>query len=164
LGQYLDEHSYRIAPVSIDLQDWMFAEIYAWADANHDLSRKEAVVKAYLKYLDASIEHYALLSAAVVGRQTPHVALLHANALNYDHIKEVIERFNRRDFEFIPLETSLLDPVYQQMPSASGSWIRGWQEQEGLPWVAAPAPARYLGALYTDYQNRPLDNGGPALQ
>ena len=164
LMRYLDEHSYRIAPVTIDLQDWMFAEIYAWADANHDLGRKDAVLKAYLEYLEASIEHYALLSAAVLGRQTPHVALLHANALNYDHIKEVIERFKRQDFEFITLETALLDPVYQQMPSASGSWIRGWQEQEGLPWVAAPAPNRYLGSLYTDYQKRGLEKRSPAFQ
>jgi peptidoglycan/xylan/chitin deacetylase (PgdA/CDA1 family) len=164
LSQYLDEHSYRIAPVTIDLQDWLFAEIYAWADANKDLQRKDAVAKAYLKYLEASIELYALLSAAVLGRQTPHVALLHANALNYDHIKEVIECFQRQDFEFITLETALKDPIYQQMPSASGSWIRGWQEQQGLPWVSAPAPARYLGALYTDFQKRSLDQRSPALQ
>lgn len=164
LGKYLDEHAYRIAPVTIDLQDWIFAEIYAWADANHDLRRKDAVVKAYLEYLEASIEHYALLSAAVTGRQTPHVALLHANALNYEHIKEVIGSFKRRDFEFISLETALLDPVYQQTPSASGSWIRGWQEQEALPWVAAPTPTRYLGALYVDYQKRALENRSPTLQ
>jgi peptidoglycan/xylan/chitin deacetylase (PgdA/CDA1 family) len=163
LARYLVDNSYRIAPVTIDLQDWMFAEIYAWAEANHD-PRKDEIVQAYFEYLDASIEHYALLSAAVEGRQTPHVALLHANALNYDHIKEVIERFRRQDFEFISLETALLDPVYQRMPSASGSWIRGWQEQEGLPGVAAPTPARYLGSLYTDYQKRPLEKSGPALQ
>ncbi len=164
LAQYLEEHGYRIAPVTIDLQDWMFAEVYTWAESNHDLRRKNAVAKAYLEYLEASIEHYALLSAAVMGRQTPHVALLHASALNYDHIDEVIERFKRQDFEFISLESALLDPVYQQMPSASGSWIRGWQEQEGLPWVAAPMPQRYLGSLYTDYQKRPLEKRGPALQ
>ena len=164
LVQYLDEHAYRIAPVTIDLQDWIFAEIYAWAETNRDLRRKDAVVKAYLEYLEASIEHYALLSAAVTGRQVPHVALLHANALNYEHIKEVVESFKHRDFEFISLETALLDPVYQQTPSAAGSWIRGWQEQEGLPWVAAPAPTRYLGSLYTDYRQRPLEQRGPALQ
>jgi peptidoglycan/xylan/chitin deacetylase (PgdA/CDA1 family) len=164
LAQYLGEHSYKIAPVTIDLQDWIFAEIYAWADRSHDQGRTEAAVKAYLEYLEASIKHYALLSAAVMGRQIPHVALLHANALNYDHIKEVIERFRRQDFEFITLEAALLDPVYQQMPSASGTWIRGWQEQQGLPWVAAPTPNRYLGSLYTDYQERPLEKGGAALQ
>jgi hypothetical protein len=147
LGQYLDEHSYRIAPVTIDLQDWMFAEIYALAEANHDQVRKEAVVEAYLEYLEASIGHCALLSEVVVGRQTPHVVLLHANALNYDHIKEVIERFRRQDFEFISLEAAMLDPVYRQMPSASGTWIRGWQEKKGLPWVTTPTPTRYLGRL-----------------
>ncbi|MDA0204046.1 MAG: polysaccharide deacetylase family protein [Acidobacteria bacterium] len=164
LEQYLNEHSYRIAPVTIDLQDWVFAEIYIWADANNDQVGKEAVVKGYLEYLEASIKHYALLSAVVTGRQTPHVALLHANALNYDHIKEVIERFRRQDFEFISLEAALLDPVYQQMPSASGTWIRGWQQQQGLPWVAAPAPNRYLASLSTDYQKRPLEQGRAALQ
>ena len=164
LARYLEEHSYKIAPVTIDLQDWIFAEIYAWADRNGDQGRKEAVVKAYLEYLEAGIKHFALLSAAVLGRQTPHVVLLHANALNYDHINEVMEQFRRQDFEFISLETALLDPVYQQMPSASGSWIRGWQEQKGLPWVAAPTPSRYLGSLYTDYQKRPLERGRPALQ
>lgn len=164
LEQYLDEHAYRIAPVTIDLQDWIFAEIYAWADSNGDLRRKNAVVKAYLEYLEASIEHYALLSTAVMGRQVPHVALLHANALNYDHIKEVIGSFKRRDFEFISLDSALRDPAYQHMPSASGSWIRGWQEQEGLPWVAAPAPTRYLGALYADYQERTLEKRSTALQ
>jgi len=122
------------------------------------------VVKAYLEYLEASIEHYALLSTAVTGRQTPHVALLHANALNFENIKEVVGSFKHRDFEFITLEAALLDPVYQETPSASGSWIRGWQEQKGLPWVAAPTPARYLGTLYTDYQKRPLEKRSPALQ
>ena len=86
------------------------------------------------------------------------------NALNYDHINQVIERFEQRDFEFISLEAALLDPVYEQMPSASGSWIRGWQEKERLPWVAAPAPSRYLGPLYTDYQKRSLEKRSTALQ
>lgn len=164
LAQYLDDHSYRIAPVTIDLQDWIFAEIYAWAETNGDARRRDAVVQAYLEYLEAAIEHYALLSVAVLGRQVPHVALLHANALNFDHIAEVIQEFERQDFEFISLETALLDPVYRETPSASGSWIRGWQEQEGLPWVASPEPARYLGSLYTDYRNRILDKRGAALQ
>jgi peptidoglycan/xylan/chitin deacetylase (PgdA/CDA1 family) len=164
LAQYLDEHAYRIAPVTIYLQDWIFAEIYAWAEAIRDVRRKDETVKVYLAYLDAAIEHYALLSAAVQGRQTPHVALLHAKALNYDNIKKVIERFEQRDFEFISLETVLLEPAYEQMPSASGSWIRGWQEKAGLPWLAAPAPSRYLGSLYTEYQKRSLEQRGPALQ
>ena len=142
----------------------MFAEIYAWADANHDQAGKEAIVKAYLEYLEASIEHYALLSAVVIGRPTPHAALLHANALNYDRIQEVIERFRRQDFEFISLEAAVLDAVYRQMPSASGSWIRGWQEQQGPPWAAAPTPNRYLGSLSTNYQKRLLEKGRAAFQ
>lgn len=154
LAQHLEEHSYSIAPVTIDLQDWIFAEIYAWADANGDLRRRDEVVPAYLGYLDAAIEHYAQLSVEATGRQTPHVALLHANALNYDHIGEVIRRFEALNFEFISLETALQDPIYREAPSASGSWIRGWQEQEGLPWVAAPDPKLYLGSVYNDFQKR----------
>lgn len=151
LAEYLDEHSYTIAPVTIDLQDWMFAEVYAWADSHHDTQRKQAVVAAYLAYLDASIEYYALLSTSILGRQAPHVALLHANALNYDHIEEVVGRFRQRGFEFISLETAMLDPVFREMPAESGSWIRGWQQEKGLPIVAAPAPNRFLGSLYADF-------------
>ncbi len=154
LRSYLELNRYQVAPVTIDVQDWIFAEIYSWADSNGAAETKEATVRAYLAYLEEAIEHYALLGVSVTGREAPHVALLHANALNYDNIEDVISLFVKLEFAFIDIKTALLDPCYSKMPIASGSSIRSWQSERGLPWASPPNPVRFLGPLYDEYQQR----------
>lgn len=152
LGDYIRDHGYQMVPVTIDLQDWIFAEIYAWAGSKHDTAMQKATTKAYLAYLDTAIEHFALLSNSVSGREVPHIALLHANALNYDHVEAVIKVFRKREFHFIDVESALKDEVYATPPMLSGSAIRSWQAQRSLPAAKPPDPLLYLGPLYLKYQ------------
>lgn len=152
LLKFLQLHRYRMVPVTIDLQDWIFAEIYAWAGSKRDLQMQDATAQAYLAYLKAAIEHYALLSNSVTGREIPHIALLHASALNYDHIEAVIKEFQNREFRFIDMESALQDEAYAEPPILSGSSIRSWQAQRQLPETNPPDPMSFLGDLYSRYQ------------
>lgn len=161
---YMETHDYQLAPVTIDLQDWIFAEIYAWADANGDEATKRTTVAAYLPYLRESIEHYALLSTSVAGREVPHIALLHANALNYDNIGAVVDQFRRLEFNFVDMESALQDRAYDEPPVTSGSVVRSWQFKQHLPWVAPPDPIPFLGPLYDEYVRRKLSDRSAALQ
>jgi len=49
IEDYLQRAGYRTAPVTVDTQDWIFAEVYAWALARGDKPRRNAAAEAYLQ-------------------------------------------------------------------------------------------------------------------
>lgn len=152
LNQYLRERSYRIAPVTVDTQDWIFAEIYAWAARRGDEPRRAEAVEAYQRYLGELVDHVERICPAERGDEPPQVLLLHASALNYDHISGVLNVFTERGYRFVSLDEALAHPAYEEEVPALGSWVHGWRNLQGLDPAPDPDPAPYLGNLLEDYR------------
>lgn len=127
---FLTARGYTVAPVTVSVEDWVFAVAYAKVrGADPDLAAK--VVAAYLAYIDESFRRAEKLAADMLGRPVRQILLLHADAINADHFAEVAAVLRRRGYRIVALERALDDPLYR-MPDLCSS-------PEGLTWLERQA-------------------------
>ncbi|MDX1645411.1 MAG: polysaccharide deacetylase family protein, partial [Thermoanaerobaculia bacterium] len=128
--RFLAEHGYRVAPVTIDNSEWIFARAYDEALDRADATLGERLSEAYLDYMEAMVAYYEGQSRALFGREIPQVLLLHANDLNADHLPELIDRLRQRGYRFVDLSTALEDPAYDSPDEYVGqggiTWLHRW--------------------------------------
>lgn len=129
---WLAERGYRVAPVSIDNGDYVFAAAYDRAPAD---SVRRRVADEYVRYMEAVTAYYEQQSHALFGREIAQVLLLHANQLNADHFDRLAEMLARRGYAFVPLEDALRDPAYASEDTYTGpagiTWIHRWALTQG---------------------------------
>src|ERR1700686_2138188 len=132
---FLVERGYRIAPVTLDGWDWMFAGVYEDARKRNDTALQAQLVKEYLAYHDASFAYSEQLSAKIVGYELKQILLLHASQLEGDHIGELLDVLRKRGYRFITLETALGDRAYSLPDTYVGEegsgWIEHWAITQG---------------------------------
>jgi hypothetical protein len=155
LRKFLQGRGYTDAPVTIDNQDWMFAEVDARAKGRHDEKTMAQVVDAYLRYLDGMFAYGEQLSKQVVGYEVRQILLMHASALNFEHFEEIVGVMRRRGYRFILLAEALADKAYREAVPPKGSWLRGRAARKGGSPQPGPRVAVFLGTLYRDYPAAP---------
>ncbi len=139
LERFLAERGYRVAPVTIDNSEWIFAFAYAKALEQGDEGAcstcpppdlRERLAGAYVDYMERMVEFYEGQSRALFGREIPQILLLHANALNGHHLHSLLARIRQRGYRFIDLETALADPAYDSPDTYVGAggitWLHRW--------------------------------------
>ncbi|HKT88326.1 MAG TPA: polysaccharide deacetylase family protein [Candidatus Sulfotelmatobacter sp.] len=140
--EFLTQRGYRIAPVTLDGWDWMFAGVYEDAKKRNDTDLQQRLVKEYLAYHDAVCSYTEQLSVKVVGYEPKQILLLHASNLEADHIGELIDLLRKRGYRFITLEDALGDPAYSLPDTYVGEegtgWIDHWAITQGKIPQGAP--------------------------
>jgi peptidoglycan/xylan/chitin deacetylase (PgdA/CDA1 family) len=140
---FLVERGYRIAPITLDGWDWMFAGLYEDAKKRNDAALQQQIVKEYLAYHDAVFAYTEQLSVKVVGYEPKQILLLHASNLEADHIGELLDVLRKRGYRFIPLEDALGDTAYSLPDTYVGEegtgWIDHWAITQGKIPQGAPA-------------------------
>jgi peptidoglycan/xylan/chitin deacetylase (PgdA/CDA1 family) len=126
--EFLTQRGYRIAPVTLDGWDWMFAGVYEDAKKRDDTTLQQQIVKDYLAYHDAVFAYEEQLSVKVVGYEPKQVLLLHASNLEADHIGELLDVLRKRGYRFITLQDALGDPAYSLPDTYVGEEGTGWLE------------------------------------
>ena len=133
--RFLADRGYRIAPVTIDNSDYIFASAYERATARADTAERNRIATAYVSYMEAVFEYYERQSVALLGRELPQVLLLHANLLNAEHFDALARMIARRGYRFVSLDRALADPAYRSKDSYTGpsgiSWLHRWALTEG---------------------------------
>jgi peptidoglycan-N-acetylglucosamine deacetylase len=139
---FLVERGYRIAPVTLDGWDWMFAGVYEDAKKRNDTALQKDLVKDYLAYHDASFAFAEQLSVKTIGYEPKQILLLHASNLEADHIGELLDVLRKRGYRFITLEDALSDQAYGLPDTFVGEegsgWIDHWAITQGKPPQGAP--------------------------
>jgi len=139
---FLVERGYRIAPITLDGWDWMFAGLYEDAKKRNDTTLQQQIVKDYLAYHDAVFAYSEQLSAKIVGYEPKQILLLHASNLEADHIGELLDVLRKRGYRFIPLEDALGDQSYSLPDTYVGEegtgWIDHWAITQGKIPQGAP--------------------------
>ena len=126
--EFLTQRGYRIAPVTLDGWDWMFAGVYEDAKKRNDKTLQQQIVKDYLAYHDAVFAYAEQLSVKIVGYEPKQVLLLHASNLEADHIGELLDVLRKRGYRFITLQDALGDPAYSLPDTYVGEEGTGWLE------------------------------------
>lgn len=143
LEKFLAERGYTVAPVTIDDDDYIFADVYARALRKGDRETVRRVSEAYVPYMEREFEFYEKLSREVVGYELPQVLLIHANMLNADFLGQLAQMMKRRGYTFVSLDEALRDRAYSQPDNYVGkwgvSWLERWAHTRGIK-VNPPPP------------------------
>lgn len=136
LEAFLDQHGYRVAPVTVDNSEWIFALAYDRARTAGDQRSARRVAEAYVPYMEAKVEFFERNSRELFGREIPQVLLVHANRLNADHFGALAERLAARGYRFVALEDALEDPAYDSPDAYTGpagiTWLHRWALTRGV--------------------------------
>src|SRR5262245_5208409 len=120
LEAFLSSRGYRVAPVTVDNSDWIFASAYAKAASRADRQVMERIASAYLTYMEEKFDYYERQSRELLGYEIKQVLLLHANALNADRFHGLATMMKRRGYEFISLGKALEDRAYSSIDTFTG--------------------------------------------
>ena len=152
LERFLAGQGYRVAPVTLDNSDYMFAALYGHATAKHDQAAASQIRAAYLPYLDSILPFFEQRSIEVFGREIPQILLLHVSLLNAHALPDILAMIERRGYRIDPLEAVLADPAYQSRDAYCGpsgfSWIHRWSRTMGLPNRGEPAEPEFIRAAF----------------
>ncbi len=146
--EFLTQRGYRIAPITLDGWDWMFAGLYEDAKKRNDTAFQQQIVKEYLAHHDASIAYAEQLSTKVLGYEPKQILLLHASNLEADHIGELLDLLRKRGYRFITLGDALGDQAYSLPDTYVGEegtgWIEHWAITQGKIPLGAPAMPQWV--------------------
>ena len=139
---FLIERGYRIAPVTLDGWDWMYAGVYEDAKNRGDTGLQQELVKSYLSYHDAVCAYTEKLAVQTMGYEPKHILLLHASQLEADHIGELLDVLRKRGYRFITLDEALDDAAYglpdMYVGEEGTGWLDHWAITMGKPPQGAP--------------------------
>jgi peptidoglycan/xylan/chitin deacetylase (PgdA/CDA1 family) len=157
LSAFLAERGYRIAPVTIDNADYIFASVYAHA-LGGDAALAKRVGDAYVANMESIFAFFEQRSREVVGREFPQILLLHANQLNADYGPALLRMMRNRGYRLVTLEAALRDPAYRLSEDYIGtrgiSWIHRWSLAKGLPHIEEPDVPSWITELREKYRRR----------
>ena len=143
---FLADHGYRVAPVTVDNGEWVWAFAYervlAQADPEQaDQATREATLerlrRGYVPYMLNKLDYYERQSIDLLDYALPQVWLLHANTLNADTYAGLIAALRRRGYRTIGLDEAMADPAYARPDGYEGrwgpSWLHRWAMAERRP-------------------------------
>ena len=132
---WLSGHGYRIAPVTVDADDWEFAEPYDDAIARKDVARQRRIKAEYLAYTARRIEWSIRSGRVLFGRDIAQVMLLHCTRLNADSIDDLASLFRRFRLRPVTLDRAMRDPAYRTPDTVA--------EKEGMDWLERWAAVKH---------------------
>lgn len=102
--QYLAEHDYVIAPVTIDTKDFRFnGQLYHVPYR----SRPKYLPTLRRQYLNYIWKQTVRAEKRAKGKPVRHIVLLHANLLNSHFMGDIIQMYRSHGYTFITLEAAL---------------------------------------------------------
>ena len=139
---FLVGRGYRIAPITLDAWDWMYAGVYEDAKKRGDTALQQQLADSYLSYSDSVFAYSEQLSKQIMGYEPRQILLLHANQLEADHIGDLLEVMRKRGYRFVTLEEALSDSAYALPDTYVGEegtgWLDHWAIAQGKPPRGAP--------------------------
>lgn len=111
--QFLSDHKYKIAGVTMSFGDYMYNEPYARCVAKNDTAAIDQLQTSYLEAAKATITYTRAMSKTLYGRDIPYVLLMHIGALDARMLPRLLHLYRESGFSFIRLEDAEKDPFYR---------------------------------------------------
>lgn len=132
---FLVAHGYRVAPFTIDHDDYLFACVYDKTFRAATPGAMATLENEYLAHLKQAVATYESMSQQLFGRQIPQIFLAHANRLNAKTMGRMLATLRELGYRFITLDEALRDEAYRSPDLPSGqygpSWLTRWAKQRG---------------------------------
>lgn len=111
--QFLDEHDFIIASVSIDNDECAYNKNYLEALLiSKDSTAADSIGEEYLKYMIEVSNYYDSIGLAVTEREIDHILLLHMNYINSIYLDKLFDLLIEDEWNFIPFTEAIQDPIY----------------------------------------------------
>jgi peptidoglycan-N-acetylglucosamine deacetylase len=143
---WLSHHGYRVAPVTMENSDWVFALPYDDAVLRGDAAQADHIRQAYLAFTARSVAWYRQAAVDVLGRRPSFVLLLHASRLNADCIDRLAELLRADGLKPVSLERAVADRAYATPDAYAGpdgdDWLERWARtlHKEMDWDSFPEP------------------------
>jgi peptidoglycan-N-acetylglucosamine deacetylase len=149
---YLQAHSYRIAQVTLDWEDYMWNTAYARCVAKGD---EKSIAWLRSSYLSAASEFLDLGRAQaklIYGHDISHVLLLHLGAFSSTILPDALDLLKKKGFTLVTLEEAEKDPAYASDPDAAlhdaGTLLDQWMQVKQIKYPEhAEKPYKEVAAI-----------------
>lgn len=138
---FLKKEGYRVAPVTVDTDDWKFNQ-----QLLEHPQDKDKILAQYLVHTKAKFAFYKKASQQIFGRNIAHIWLLHVNLLNSYALPDLLKIAKALNYQFISLDTALKDDAYLEPDNYyqpfGVSWLYRWDYTRGkvVDWSQDPEP------------------------
>lgn len=126
LTDFLQTHGYRVAPVTIDNEDYIFAKAYHIAYARDDRELMKKIGEAYVEYMTQKMKFYEASSLKLFDRNIAQTLLIHASLLNAHYLDDLAGVYAEHGYRFVSQSEVLKDPAYQTPVTRYGNWGISW--------------------------------------
>ena len=132
LDNFLSNHGYKTAPVTIDNEDYLFAVAYKRAKVKNDTLLAKQIGYDFVNYIEKKLKYYEMQSNRLFGRDIKQILLLHASWLNSDYIDSLAAIFKKNSYEFVSMDRALEDNIYKTEITVYGNWGISWIDRWAL--------------------------------
>jgi hypothetical protein len=119
---YLKQHGYRVAQVTLDIGDWAWQGPYARCMAKQDKESLKWLEESYMDIANEDINLGQTAARQLFGHDVRHVLLLHVGAFNAVMLPQVLDLLQKKHFRIVPLEKAQADVVYKTSPEPLTNW------------------------------------------
>jgi peptidoglycan-N-acetylglucosamine deacetylase len=142
--EFLAQHGYKIAAVTMSFADYEWNEPYARCKARGDVAAIAELGESYLKAADQSADYYRSLSKTLFGRDIPYVLLMHIGSFDAEMLPKLLSLYKSKGFQFVTLEKAEHDPFYRSSIDphlAQPDSLEGAMAERHLQLPPRPLPA-----------------------
>jgi peptidoglycan-N-acetylglucosamine deacetylase len=110
--QFLKDHSYKVAQVTLNFDDWAFNDPYARCLAKNDQASVEWLKETYVRRASDALSRGPETARLIYGHDIAHVLLLHIGAFETVMLPRLLDLLDKRGFQLVTLPEAQSDPAY----------------------------------------------------
>jgi len=114
--QYLKDHKYHVAQVTLDFEDYLWNGPYARCAEKNDTASIEWLKSSYMATAAEYIALDRAMAKLIYGGDIKHVLLLHIGSFETVMLPQLLEFLKGQGFKFITLADAEKDPAYKSDP------------------------------------------------
>jgi peptidoglycan-N-acetylglucosamine deacetylase len=114
--EYLNDHKYHIAQVTLDFEDYLWNGPYARCTEKNDTASIEWLKTSYMATANEYIALGQSAAKLIYGRDIRHVLLVHIGGFETVMLPQLLDSLKRQGFKFLTLSEAEKDPAYKSDP------------------------------------------------
>lgn len=126
LATVLKELNLVPVPASIPILDHLYNTVYEQALSEKKTAFAEEVATQYIAHVRQSVPLAKELSFRRRRMTTPHIARLHVNRLNAEHLPRLLQHLKEDGVRFISVHEAMQDPIYHKANTYYGRATKSW--------------------------------------